>query len=447
MKKLLAIILCAVMLLSAAAFAEGTELTINNVVISGSDGTVIDLSGIDLKLAIDKLENQLGLRLTLGGNGEEIASGMASLDESQLLLAATGLSSVYGLDVAELTAALQGMMITEQDVQDFIAVWEAWSAAMDAAITDLGIEEIEGVAYQNYSINVPAEATDALYTGIIAILDRHPMIVSQLLADTGYNTLAELYAAMEVAITMEGSVSISETDMTMNLVATGVGADNAQVQVGGDMYMATIVDEATGTTAMDITFMLSEINGDTAKEILTIGCTLAAVNESGEFYGMDGYVIVPEGGEGEYNGVLFGVYSPIMQGADLWQVSLLSYDQTVSMDLAFGETEGADCAYASIVADDVMMNFYYEILNGVGEAGASFQEGDMVYEAVADIAIGVPEGGWLPMDGANAVDILSLSEEQIQQLYTEGYPLLMNIISGLASANETVAALVGSMMG
>lgn len=57
------------------------------------------------------------------------------------------------------------------------------------------------------------------------------------------------------------------------------------------------------------------------------------------------------------------------------------------------------------------------------------------------------DGSWLALDGANAVDALNMTDAQMQSLETELLATLLRLASGLAASNETIAALLGGLMG
>lgn len=442
MKKLLAIFLCAVLLLSACAFAEGKELTLNNIQID-ANGNPIDLSGIDLRLSYAEDGENSGARLAIDGNGAELANLTASLQGNELLLAATGLSKVYVLtldDAAGEQKEQESVAFTEQDLNDFLAVWNAWLADFEASMVPTGTEEIDGATYQNYSISISAEQLDTVLFGVCDILDRQSAIRAAVQKELGMDSLRALREASGIAMSAEGTMSIGEQDASAEVIYTLSDPELEEPEhIGMDIIITALEDETTAGTGLDVNICLYDADDAQSDDELDIGLTITLDGET--FTGMDGYVLLFE--DGAEKGVYFGVYSPAVQGSGLWQVSLMSYDETTAVDVAFGKTEELDGVYAAVTADGSVLEFYYD----AGKAGLSLYSGEEYYSASADVTVSDTDGSWLALDGANAVDALNMTDAQMQSLETELLATLLRLASGLAASNETIAALLGGLMG
>ena len=463
MKKLLSVLICVVMLLTACAFAEGSELTISNVAITMGEESTIDLSGIDLHLAAADNEAGGGLRIALGANGEEVISAVASINEQGIALAMDGLSSSYTVSMEDIMAMLaedpdfQQLMqliaaldFTEQDLVELLGIIETFMANVDASISETGSEEIDGVTYQTYAINFGEEGYDALFGGLAALLDKHPALVGMIMDGTGYSTLGEAYEASGFRMRAEGGMVSSESEVEIDLTGYASTADGEEVAVNGYGYMVVGADEEAGVEMLDMSLAMSEIVDEEYVDMFEVNGCVTTVTETGELAAFDGYIVVPDGTSDEedaYEGVIFGLYSPALTGTGLWQISIGDWNETVSFDVSFGNADGVDGVYGLIVAEEAEISYYIETVEGVGTAGIAFADAEEFVEVTADVAITETDGAWLAVDTTNAVDILTITEEQVETVSMEAMVALMGALSELAAANDTVAMLVGGLMG
>ena len=460
MKKILSVLICIAMLLMACAFAEGGELSISNVQVSVSDGTVLDLSGIDLRLAAAADEAGGGVRLAVGANGEEVLSAVASVDEEKVALKLDGMSSAYTVSMAdimtmlmedpdfqELMQLISALDFTEQDLIELIAIVETFMANMDASISETGTEEIDGVTYQSYAINFGEEGYEALFRGIVELLDQHPALMALLLEGSGYETLGQAYDALGMKMYAEGTMLTSESDAEIDLTAYSSvnGEEAAAVNAYG--FMSYGVDEEVGLEGVDMTMLMSEVAGEEYISIFEVNGSVFTDTATGAFAGFDGYFIVPIDEE-NWDGVVLGVYGPQLTGTGLWQLSVSDWNGSFTYDVSFGEVDGLEGVYGIMAADGAEINYYSELQDGVGEFGVSVVAADGTgFEVLTDLALSETDGAWLNVDTANAVNLLTLTEEQTSTAGMELMVILMNVVSELAAANETVAALAGSLMG
>ncbi|MGN1005436.1 MAG: hypothetical protein ACI4O8_02860, partial [Aristaeellaceae bacterium] len=108
MKKLLAILLAAMLLLTACAVAEaGGQVVINDLVVYMNEGQSLDLSGIDFVLAAAGNGSEAGVRVAVEANGSSVANAIASLGAEQLELRVDGLSDVYSIRYEDLIAMIE----------------------------------------------------------------------------------------------------------------------------------------------------------------------------------------------------------------------------------------------------------------------------------------------------------------------------------------------------
>ena len=463
MKKLLSVLICVAMLLTACAFAEGSQLTISNVSLTAGDGSSLDFSGIDLRLAAADNEAGGGLRVALGANGEEVISGVASINEQGVVLAMDGLSNAYTISVDDIMTMLaedpdfQQMMqlmaamdFTEQDLVELVAIFETFMANVQGSISETGTEEIDGASYQTYAVNFGEEGYDALFGGLAALLDKHPALVGMIMDGTGYNTVTEAYEASGFKMRAEGVAISGETEVEVDLMGYASAEGMEEVAVNSYVYVTAGADEEAGVEAVDMSMVLSEVVDEEYIGIVELNGCITYVTETGELAAFDGYIVVPTGtvdGEDVYEGVNFGLYGPALTGTGLWQISISDWNETVSFDVSFGNADGVDGVYGMLAAEEAEISCYVELVEGVGAAGIAFADGEEFVEVTADVAITETDGAWLNVDTTNAVDILTITDEQVETVSMEAMIALMGAVSELASANDTVAMLVGGLMG
>ncbi len=118
MKKLLAILLSALMLLSAFAAAEGGSVTLGNVQVSANGEMLLDLSGLELVLAAAESDAGLGLRLALNYGAGSADEAVVWLGGTELALKASFLSDAYFMDV--------GALAGEVEEASLRRLWRMW---------------------------------------------------------------------------------------------------------------------------------------------------------------------------------------------------------------------------------------------------------------------------------------------------------------------------------
>ena len=141
--------------------------------------------------------------------------------------------------------------------------------------------------------------------------------------------------------------------------------------------------------------------------------------------------------------------APAAQSEGKWEFYLGAQDgmDTVSFYLDFGNVDGQDEFYAHLIVDEETLYINYEGANGVGRLSAGMTEdGKSLGGFSATVEVAEDDGAWLPGKVGATVDLLTIDDAQIEKASNEAMILLMNALTVMASANETVASLLGSMM-
>ena len=202
MKKILAVLLAMLMLISACAMAEGAsggQLIIRDVVIDLGGGETLDLSGVDLTLAVAGDEVQTALRLALDAAGANVLNAIAAFDSEQITLRADGISDVYALSYEDLMAMIEesagGVDLSEgyqssfgagfalgasggEMPEELVTLFDHAMEIMPNVLTEAGTKEIDGVEYMAYEVDVSEERMALLLDDLVAFLDAYAQDLS-----------------------------------------------------------------------------------------------------------------------------------------------------------------------------------------------------------------------------------------------------------------------------
>lgn len=230
MKKLLAILLGALMLLSAFAVAEGGSVTLGNVQISANGQMMVDLRGLELELAAAQGDGGMGVRIALDYDGKGRDEVIGWLSDAVLALKASFLSNTYCMDLEEigqmvgsdLSPETAGDLLNQIPAEDMAAVMSIAVAAQECfqtGVTDGGEAEIDGARYAVTSIEITEAQTGKVMDAVFALLDNHPEILS----DSEFSSFSELRQAVNPQLSASGSVYTGDAgclvDVTLSVSA------------------------------------------------------------------------------------------------------------------------------------------------------------------------------------------------------------------------------------
>ena len=171
MKKLVAILLTAVMLLSACALGEGAQIVLRDIVGSTNGQVAMDLTGLDIVLSIAGDGNQGGVHLGFDVNGEQMSGVLLALVGQQILLdidAGDGQQRSYYVDLNALLGLLgqqidlatilesAGEAVTGDDsvAEQF---GEQFAEIFLGGVTEGGTTTLDGKEYDVYQIEIPSD--------------------------------------------------------------------------------------------------------------------------------------------------------------------------------------------------------------------------------------------------------------------------------------------------
>lgn len=450
MKKLVAVIMSLVMLLTACAFAEGSELVLNNIVLSLGDQGELDFSGIDLRLGVGENESFAGVNLAVDANGQNALNGVAALSGEQLVLILEGLSDIYAVDLASIMEqaggeAVQdafsngfsagfeaGTQVSEEDMAELEAALEAWLAELDASLT-----AVETETGESYTFAVSEEGNKALILAVMDVVDKTEA-GAEFAAENGAESMRALWENLGAEIALEGMIDQYEgmIGLNANAILTAEG-ETATLNLMGSL--AEIVDEASGVSGIEFTGMLSAIEGEESAELLTLAVSYTTELETGAFSNADVYVGIPDG-NGSYEGLLLSVAE--VEGQIQLMVS--SLDGSTALQLVADET----AAEVMLMAEGAVMGFSWLDGGDVDDVMLYVEAEGQLIQLTANAQVVETDAAWLPSAAVEgAVDLLTIDDAQMQKAGTELMSVLMNALSVVAGANETIAALLGGMMG
>ena len=462
MKKLLAMLLAALMLITACAVAEeaaGGKLVIRDVVINLGDET-LDLSGIDLTLAMAGDGTQNGLNLVVDAAGSSVLNAIAAFDAEQMTLRADGISDVYALSyedlfnmfveaaggAEELEAFMDGFesgvsvgmsSVDGEMPAEVAALVEHASEIFPNSISDGGTETIDGVEYAVVEINIDEDQMDVLLDDVAAIVD---LYAADQLKNNGYDSCAQLFDEQQLRVSVNGAVNVGETDIIASIDMDAITADMTEPETVG-VYAVITSDAENGVVDVEAHFYTGD---EDARE--DVGALTANYVEiEGEFASIELSVFDPAD---ENSSAYLAVYAPSVQENGLWQFSVGTEDadEPAGFHIVFGNADGQDQFNLQVVDGEEIVYIDYLGADGVGTISAGMMDGEEVMgEISATVEVAEDDGAWLPAAADDVVNMLTIDDAQMEKLSDEGITLLLNALASLSEANESLAAMLEGM--
>lgn len=455
MKKMLAMLLAVLMLISACAVAEsaGGQLIVRDVVIDMGGGQQLDLSGLDLILAVAANDEQAGLRLALEGAGQSALNAVAVIGMEMLTFHVDGLSDVYSISYADLMAMAEEFGGESEVPSAFEAGFAAGAAGDEmpaeleklvadaseifaGSITYAGTETIDGVEYEAVQISVGEEGMAVLLDDLVVFLDAYGQ---DGLEGSGYDSFKAMFDDAQLTMQVDGKLYTNDTDVIADIDVKAFAEGDPEPETL-NIYAEITADAETA----EFDVALSEADGEETEEIVSFIGSYSVVD--GEFGEFELGIYEPYSDEAL---LYVSANAPAAQSEGKWEFYLGVNDgyETVSFYLDFGSVNGQDEFYAHLIADGETLYISYEGADGVGSLRAGMKDGEEILGGFyATVEVAEDDGAWLPGEVGETVDLLTIDDAQIEKVSNEAMILLMNAMSVLAAANETVASLLGSMM-
>ena len=278
-----------------------------------------------------------------------------------------------------------------------------------------------------------------LLDDLVAFLD---VYAQDGLEGSGYDSYRQMFDEADLRMSVNGEMYMAEAEIIADINLNVLVADETEPET---LNIYLDIAEDVENSSVDVYGVFSEVDGEETEEM---GSFLATYTEvDGEFGEFDLAIYEPDSDEAEF---YFDMCAPAAQDEGLWEfyVNIEDDGESVSFYLDFGSVDGQDEFYAHLIADDETLYISYEGADGVGTLNVGMIDGvESMGGVTATVEGAGDDGAWLPGAADATVNMLTIDDAQMQKLSSEGMSLLMNAMSGLAQANESLGALIGSMMG
>lgn len=447
MKKLFCMIIAVIMLISACALAEGKVLTIGNIVLGDGSETLVDFSGIELKLAAAENQDTAGVSVAVAADGEEVARAVLSVDNEGLYLSATDISDVYSLSMDYIEAFIYEMIgdvnieeMLETYLNEILESFEAYMAIFEECLSYTGVYELDGVEYDVYTLSIDHEHCMEIYALYDAILAPF----SSIWDDTGYTSFVDMFESEGVEMTMSADIYVSEEAMMMDMYAF---LDD-EALVNAFVTFETSYYENVDMNGVDIYMALYDPSYENTDEgyLGYAFLTIYTDPTTDEFSAVD--LIIGDAEDNDDETIYMALKPFCKDDEDVAYFTISTMDDSMRFDIIWSTTDEDFTLLieATDVEDDASIDIQYWMPNdGYGAIEMSFVDGEEVATFGADVTISDDDGAWLPTIGAT-VDIITIDDAQLEKLSGEGMMLVSKLISACASANDDFAALIAGLM-
>lgn len=398
MKKLIALMMCAMLLLSGctAVTAEGpgTGFQIGDLVIFSADGDVLDLTGLNIGFELAEADTGVGCRTTITADGQESADIIWAAVGQYLYLSLPGTEGPhsYALDLAKVGQVLS-------DAVDGIS--EEISGIIPAIFPGTG--ESDGEAPEEYE-DVPEMTEEEL--------------------EAAMAELEEAMAELEQSGELEDYAPEAENDETITSVPgmseEEMAAQQAMEKKLNEIMSRCMTDSMTQIDGEDFQVITIDIGPDDMTELLDAVPPMF-------LYGTAG---TPDATLGQ--ALAAANVTVALQG-------------TVTGNADFSKYEIDFTPTVTVEGKEVSFNVNIENLAGDGAVAVSLsaqQDGQSVGAlSMTFAATVVEEADWLPTElSEDTVVLTEMSLEQVKQVLSDGFndyiALFQTVAGNVAEANQ-----------
>lgn len=444
MIRLIALLVCAAMLLSTSAVASGAQIEIKDITLSDGGENFLDFSGLGITLGAAENAGGMGLQLGVNAGGAKAAAVQLCLQDDKILLGADGVNTVYSVDLNSVISLIRTQL---PDMRNF-SLSPADQAAAEAivqeammvfgnAVTPLQTYEMDGVSYQIYNISISADQIDGLLAKIAALLDKHPELAAQM----GVERFADVFKDMPNRISVEGFAAVSDRGFDCEVYLVGTHKGNGErygvcISAAG----ASEYDAAAGAEAIAVKVDMGEGLPEEGFESEFIIDTYALMVK-GRFVSFE---VDMHDADFEDEGVYAVCTSPVMSDNGHWSFNVVTLDGSAGFELDCDVDDGT----AVMFADDEYISFNYE-MSGVNYVNGKYNldmniDGERII-ANASSSITPDDGAWIIPAGGATVDVLNLTEAQMNVLKMEAMTVGLTAMAKMAAVSPLIASLLGNM--
>lgn len=260
MKKIIAIIVSLIMMLSVSACAAGIEIGIDSVTLVENDAVVMQLDDPGFRLAFAEGENGAGLRAALEANGQTAMEAIITMGAEKLFAKATGISDVYSVSMETLgmlvqtamgTVSAAGVELTEEDMVVIGQIVETATAAAQNGMYASEDGTTMGVTISDADIRT-------LLSQVVALAKNHPELLA--MAELTAEDLDVIAIPENIEITVDASLSYTDTGMAAQMAVFVVEGDITRIiALNADTDMASYVSLTGSAFENESTVMAANI--------------------------------------------------------------------------------------------------------------------------------------------------------------------------------------------
>lgn len=293
MKKLIALMMCAMLLLSGCsavtANGPGTGIQIRDLVVGSSDGRTTDLTGMSVTVESAESDTSLGARISVAAGGQESADLILGMVGQYLYLSVDGIDGTHTLAL-DLDRVIQVLSDAYQSILGTV------TSILPAIFS--GEDLPEGAAFRDFPEEIPEDDLDALLAELEEVgspledyledADPAPSVTTDPAAEKIDEIINRCVTAEEQQIEGEAfqtlTLNFAEADMA-ELFDTIMMSDLSGVTLGQFLASRNISCALTGTVTgnedfsrflIDLTPVISA-EGD----MLTLPCVIDGMSADG----------------------------------------------------------------------------------------------------------------------------------------------------------------------
>ena len=446
MKRLMAALLCMLLVLAPAALAAGKDATISNMSIT-VNGEEYALNGIELVFGTGETDDAAGVRIAVNANGETAADLSLELLGDKIIAYADGVSDVYSIDLQTISEMLDESMaeynvnweevfqVIEEKLPEML---EKWSASIDkitevvaGGIAEDGTVDLNGETATHYVISIGEDDMQTLISELSALLSD---FVTDLDVEVEGVALDDAESGAK-RFSVEGTADVGETVMAAEIRVFARDEETGETETLVVVLNSTSTEEDGKTTRK----MDSDIYAETEEgmeSLLTQSSEVYLVDEA--FVGMEYKSENQDGGT-----KVIKLTMPEDQSADgTYGLYILVNSETElnieANDALFHLTLTRPDGALSLNADKT----------GEGTTHVAFEaaaEGKNIALSF-DAALAESDAAWMKTAVEETVDVFTMDEEQAQKLLNEVGAKSIELIGAIAGSSEALATAMGDAM-
>jgi len=249
-KKVIAIVISVIMMLSVSASAAGIQIGLDSFKLSQNGQTVMELTDPGIRLAFAENEDGVGLRAALEADGQTALEAIVTIGVENVLAKVTGISSVYGVSLEQLAGLAEGAVGTvtqsagiELTQDDMIIIGEMGTILTNAMENGMYASEdgaTMGIRFTDAEIR-------QLLPLVIKLAENHPEILAT--AGISAEDLSGITIPADAALLVDAYVTSADT------MAVGIKAD---VTFQGETVNFTFVVETDLNSFVRIAFDVAQ---------------------------------------------------------------------------------------------------------------------------------------------------------------------------------------------